>query len=303
MKGKPTQVVGDWVRQRLKTAHGRVMLLGWLVVACYLPLWFVKLGKGMFAGSGSIFTASALCLGLFHLWQQRQKLATLEAPEADRWLGYFLIGMALLLFPLGFSTFWIQRVVWLQIFAGMALSSWGGAVFTRFPVPIFLVVLGLFPEPSTIIKTFWNTFLPPESLERLMAWSGTLALKAIGQPATLVDPVSIALPGGAVKVGPPCSGFDMALVLGVASLVVGLALGETIAKVALMVVIGVALALLANVPRIMLLAMSEAYWGKPVFDFWHGFWGGQIFAGTIFTIYYYIVMALRKRKGSPSSAR
>ncbi|NJL19695.1 MAG: cyanoexosortase C, partial [Leptolyngbyaceae cyanobacterium SM1_3_5] len=204
--------------------------------------------------------------------------------------------------PLGFSTLWIQRVVWLQAFAGIALSSWGGAVFGRYPIPVFLIVLGLFPEPTAVGVTLWKTFTPPHMLESLMAWSGTIGLNAIGQPAKLLDAVSIWLPGGAVRVDWGCSGFDMATLLAVASLVVGLAIRESIAKVALMVVIGIALALVANVPRIMLLAMSEAYWGDRAFEFWHGPWGGQIFASIMFTIYYYIVMGIRKNN-TPSRSK
>lgn len=243
-----------------------------------------------------------MCLGLYRLWQQRQELANLEASEGDRWLGYFLIVVSLLLLPFGFTTLWLQRMVWLQTFAGIALSTWGASVFGRYPIPTFLVVLGLFPEPTAVGMTLWKTFTPPQMLESLMAWTGTLGLQAIGQPATQIDAVSIALPGGAVRVDWGCSGFDMATVLGIASLVVGLAMRESIAKVTLMVVVGIALALIANIPRIMLLAMSEAYWGKGAFEFWHGPWGGQIFAGTMFTIYYYIVMAIRNHGTSSRSA-
>lgn len=299
-------MAGVWLQQGLrwglKTSHNRMVMLGLFVVACYIPLWLSKLTFGMMHGSGSILLAAALALGLYRLWQQRQELAILQASEGDRWLGYFLIGVSLALLPLGFTTLWLQRLVWLQAFAGIALSTWGAAVFGRYPIPTFLIVLGLFPEPTAVGMTLWKTFTPPEMLERLMAWSGTQGLRAIGQPATLVDPVSIALPGGAVRVIWGCSGFDMATVLAIASLVVGLALRESMIKVVAMVFIGIVLALIANIPRIMLLAMSEAYWGKAAFQFWHGPWGGQIFAGIMFTIYYYIVMAIRNYRVSKRSA-
>lgn len=298
MKEKTIQTAGVWLHRSMRTSHSRIVALGLFVVACYIPFWLAKLTVGLMHGSGSILMAAALCLGLYRLWQQRQNLATLEVSEGDRWLGYFLIVVSLLLLPLGFTTLWIQRIVWLQAFAGIALSSWGAGVFGRYPIPTFLIVLGLFPEPTAVGVTLWKTFTPPEMLERLMAWSGTLGLRAIGQPATLIDPISISLPGGAVRVNWGCSGFDMATVLAIASLVVGLALRESMIKVVAMVVIGIVLALIANIPRIMLLAMSEAYWGKGIFEFWHGSWGGQIFAGIMFTLYYYIVMAIRNHNPS-----
>lgn len=296
MKGKTAQTVEIWLHKSLKTPHSRMVSIGLFVVACYLPLWLTKLAVGTLHGSGSIFTAAALGVGLHRLWQQRQDLATLEVTEGDRAIGYFLIVVSLLLLPFGFSTLWMQRIVWLQSFAGIALSTWGASVFGRYPIPVFLIVLGLFPEPTAVGVTLWKTFTPPHLLESLMAWSGTIGLQIIGQPAVQLDAVSIALPGGAVVVNWGCSGFDMATVLAIASLVVGLAIRESIAKVCLMVIVGIGLALIANVPRIMLLAMSEAYWGKAAFDFWHGPWGGQIFAGTVFTIYYYVVMAIRSSK-------
>ncbi len=302
MKGKTAQTAGMWLHRGMRTSHNRMITLGLFIVACYIPFWLAKLANGLLHGSGSILMAAAMCLGLYRLWQQRQELANLEASEGDRWLGYFLIVVSLLLLPFGFTTLWLQRMVWLQTFAGIALSNWGASVFGRYPIPTFLIVLGLFPEPTAVGMTLWKTFTPPQMLESLMAWSGTLGLQAIGQPATQIDAVSIALPGGAVRVDWGCSGFDMATVLGIASLVVGLAMRESIAKVMLMVVVGIALALIANIPRIMLLAMSEAYWGKGAFEFWHGPWGGQIFAGTMFTIYYYVVMAIRNHGTSSRSA-
>jgi len=57
----------------------------------------------------------------------------------------------------------------------------------------------------------------------------------------------------------------------------------------------VVLALIFNVPRIMLLAIAAVYWGETSFKFWHGPWGGQMFSGVLFTVYYYAVMGLANR--------
>jgi exosortase/archaeosortase family protein len=146
----------------------------------------------------------------------------------------------------------------------------------------------------------WETFLPPQILERFMAWGGSLGLLAIGQPAVLQG-TTISLPGGTVDVQWGCNGFDMAVTMGVASLVLGLFLKQNAPKVIGMVAVGMMLALLFNVPRIMLLAMSAAYWGKASFNFWHGIWGGQIFSTILFTIYYYVVMAFVKRHPTKST--
>ncbi len=135
---------------------------------------------------------------------------------------------------------------------------------------------------------------PYNLLERLMAWGGGLGLKAIGQPVKFMNDV-ITLPGGSVRVDWGCNGFDMALNVAVAGLLIGLFFRQRRLQILLMVGLGIILALLFNVPRIMLLAMSDAYWGQVVFGFWHGFWGGQIFSALLFTTYYYVVMAIIKR--------
>jgi exosortase/archaeosortase family protein len=93
----------------------------------------------------------------------------------------------------------------------------------------------------------------------------------------------------------------MATIIAAASLVLGIMLKQSAPKVTLMVVIGIVLALIFNIPRIMLMAVSEAYWGDAAFEFWHGFWGGQIFSTILFTVYYYVVMALVKRRSVKST--
>ena len=296
MQRKTAKLLDVCLSRSISSPHNRIVTLGLLAVSCYLPFWLIQLGVGMMRGTGFIFLAAALVLGLYRLWQQRYTLNQLQASEGDRWLGYFLITAALLLFPFGFSALWIQRIIWIQIFAGIALSSWGLSVFGRFPVSTFLILIGLFPEPTAVGVALWNTFTPPEMLEQFTAWVGTISLRLIGQPATQPTPLSIALPGGAVQINWGCTGFNMATMMAIASLVVGFAIKETIPNIVLMVVIGIILAFVANVPRIMLLVISKAYWSEAAFHFWHDSWGTQIISGTMFTIYYYIVMAVRKRK-------
>ena len=278
-----------------KTTHNKFVACGLLVVFCFLPFWLADIVVGTLHGAASILMAAAIGIGLYQLWSNRQSLVKLTASEEDEWLGHLLIGSGVILAPFCFSNEWSQRLVWIVILVGIACSTWGIQFFKHYPIPTFLIVMGLFPQPTTVGKIIWETFTPPQMLERFMAWSGTLGLQAIGQSAT-VDKTIISLPGGAVDVTWGCSGFDMATIIAVASLVLGLFLKQSLPKVVLMTTLGVILALLANIPRIMLMAMAEAYWGPASFEFWHGFWGGQIFSTILFTIYYYVVMAVIKHQ-------
>lgn len=285
----------------LATPHNRIVTCGLLVGLVYSPFWLYDILLGTLNGAASLLMVAAVALGGYRLWQQRQVLAKLTVSDEDRFLGHLIIAGGIALSPFCFFSEWSQKLVWMLILVGIALSSWGLKFFRRYPIPVFLITLGFFPQPTVVGHAVWSAFTPPELLERIMAWSGGLGLQAIGQPATITDAI-ITLPGGAVRVDWGCSGFDMASIIAVASLVLGLLLKQSLPKVTLMVIIGVVLALLANVPRIMLMAMAEAYWGKASFEFWHGFWGGQIFSTILFTIYYYVVMAIIKGRSTSKSA-
>ncbi|MGA7932082.1 MAG: cyanoexosortase C [Kovacikia sp.] len=293
------QLSNRLLHESLQTTHSRFVACGLLAGFCYVPFWFADLLVGTLHGAASLLMAAAVFLGLQRLWKQRQQLATLQVSEEDRLLGHLLILSGVLLCPFGLlAGEWAQRLIWMVILGGIACSSWGVSFFKKYSLPTFLIVLGLFPNPTSVGKALWESFTPPYMLEQLMAWAGSLGLRAIGQPAVLENAV-IKLPGGAVEVNWGCSGFDMATVMAAAGLVIGIFFKQRFSKILLLMATGVALAFLFNIPRIMLMAVAEAYWGKASFQFWHGSWGGQIFSTLLFTVYYYAFMGFLKR-GSTS---
>ena len=94
---------------------------------------------------------------------------------------------------------------------------------------------------------------------------------------------------------PGCNGFDMAFVLAGVGVIMGLFFKRSWSKIVALVAAGVSIALVFNVPRIMLLAFAVVYWGKESFEFWHGAIGGQIFATMLLTVYYYVAMAMLRK--------
>jgi exosortase len=300
---KVRQVAGQLLQTGLKTTHNRIVLLGLVVVLGYLSFWSGVLLFRSFKGSSSgMLQLVALALGGYQLWKQRQRLETLAAPEEDQLLGHILILSGVLLFPICLVATWSQAMVSALIMAmvcaiilvGIACSHWGISFFSTYSVPTFLLCLGLLPKPAEISRAIWRSFTEPDLLERFMAWAGSAALRAIGQPAT-VDGIFISLPGGSVEVGWGCNGFDMAMTMVVASLVLGLFLKQSGPKVVALMVIGAMLALISNIPRIMLVTYAAVNWSKYWFNFWHDSWGSQIFVSAMFTIYYYVIMAVIKR--------
>ncbi|NJL49272.1 MAG: exosortase/archaeosortase family protein [Leptolyngbyaceae cyanobacterium SM2_5_2] len=134
-----------------------------------------------------------------------------------------------------------------------------------------------------------------------MAWLGGVGLRLIGQAAE-VNQTLISLPAGTVRVDWGCSGYDLACIAAVASLLMGLYFNQSFWNTVALIIVGIMLALVANIPRIMLMTMAAAYWGPESFEFWHGFWGGQIFLTILFTVHYYVVMALiNKQSPQPKS--
>jgi exosortase len=294
------QQITGLLQASIKTTHNRIVTAGLLVGLCFLPFWLADIIIGTVQGAASLVMVGAIGLGLHMLWQKRLRLTQTQVEPEDRWLGHSIILAGVALSPFCAGAEWSQRLVWMFILVGIAISNWGVSFFPKYPLPVALIALGLFPQPTIVARAVWRAFMPPQVLERTMAWAGVMGLNLIGQPATL-DQTYITLPGGTVDVAWGCSGFDMATIIAAASLILGIMLKQSRVKVLLMVGIGVVLALIFNIPRIMLMAISEAYWGKAAFEFWHGFWGGQIFSTILFTVYYYVVMALVKRRTAKST--
>lgn len=290
--------IGSWLGPFLQTTHGRIVLCGLFVGLCYLPVWCSGLLVSASQGSAGLPLISAtVYLGLQQLWKQRRNLATIQASEEDELLGHALILSSVALFPFCRSEIWSQAVIWLLILIGIACSSWGVRFFTQYPLPTVLLALSVYPKPGVLARILWQTLTPPKLLEHLMAWSGTVALRVIGQPA-VVQGTLVSLPGGSVEVAWGCNGFNMAFTMAAAGLIMGLFLNQSRLQTIGLMAIGIVLALVFNVPRIMLLTLASVYWGKAAFEFWHGPWGGQIFTGVLFTVYYYAVMGLASRSSN-----
>lgn len=282
-------------KQSMKTYHSRLVTVGICVGLLFWPFWIYDVVLGTLNGAASLLLVSAFGLGLYQLWLQRSALFRLRASNEDRWLGHLIIIIGISAAPFCAFSEWSQKLIWVFILVGVAISSWGVSFFGKYPASTFLIAVGLFPQPTAVGKAIWEVFTPPEMLERFMAWIGSVGLNMIGQVAE-ADRTLIILPGGTVRVDWGCSGYDLACIAAVASLLMALFFKQSFVKSCLIIAVGIVLALIANVPRIMLMSMASAYWGPESFEFWHGFWGGQIFLSILFTVHYYAVMALVKHR-------
>jgi exosortase len=286
------------LHQSMRTAHNRILICGVLVGLCYLPVWLLALGQKALSGSDSvILNLGFLAFGLRVLWQKRHQLAQCTVTEEEQFVGHLLILGGAVVFFVCRDSLSLQSLIWAVVLIGIAYSCWGYHFFKAFALPSLLVLLSMYTDFGFISYKIWETLTPPYWLENFMAWVGGWVLKVIGQSA-VVEGRFISLPTGAVEVGTGCNGFSMAFTIAGASLILGLFMRQSRLTILAWVTAGVGLALLFNVPRIVLLTFASVYWGEAAFNFWHGPIGGQIFSCLLFTAYYYIIMGMVNQRPS-----
>lgn len=281
------------LKRGAKQTQGRVILLGLAGGLFYLPTWTTGLlDRSTQSTDGFTLATIVAGLGLYQLWKERRKIAKLTAGDEDRLLGNLLIFCSIGLLPFCQFAIWPQAFLWLTILIGIVLSLWGVQFFARHRLVVCLLAMSVYPKLTVTAKLLWEAVTPYKALERTMAEAAAFALRGLGQPAQVQNGTYVAFPTGSVDVYWGCNGFDMALTMMATGLIMGLFLKQSWQKILMYIVLGALLALLFNVPRVMLLAVASVYWGKSWFDFWHGPWGGQIFSGALVTVYYYAVMGL-----------
>jgi exosortase/archaeosortase family protein len=290
----------SWVRRAAQSFHGKLVLMGLSVGLCYLPVWLAGLiNRGPQSTDGFTLATCFVGLGFYCLWKARSQLRLLSASEEDRLLGHVLIVTGALLFPFCRFAIWPQTLLWLVVLIGIACSTWGLRFFQQQQPLVVSALISAYPQPTATARLLWESMTPYQYLEQIMAQAGAWALRACGLQAA-ADGSFVTMPAGAVDIYWGCNGFDMALTTMAAGLIIGLLLKQSWQKITAMIILGTILALMFNVPRIMLLAVASVYWGPSWFGFWHGPWGGQIFSGVLFTVYYYVVMGIAQRRDRPS---
>ena len=280
----------------LSTYHGRVVAIGLIAGLIYLPTYISVLIRGIVGGSSTIvLNLGFLYLGLERLWRHRQELTEAKVLQDDRWIGYCMVLGGALWLPFSLHSVSLQAFLWMLVLIGLAWSSFTPQIFGRFPLASAFILISMYPDHAWLSNQIFKALTGPYLLENLMAWLGSIALQWMGY-AAVTQGQFLYLPEGAIEVASGCTGFDMAVVLVGVSVIWGLFIQASGRRIAMAMITGIAIALILNIPRIVLLAFAAVYWGQASFDFWHGFWGGQIFATIMFTAYYYAATAIYSGK-------
>lgn len=284
------------LQEGIRTIHNRIVLAGLFIGLCYFPVWLSGLLKQSLLSSASLnLIIIATLLGVYSLWQKRHHLSKLKASEEDRLIGHIFILSGVFLFPFCRFDIWSQALIWLLILIGIACSSWGLTFFSQNLFTVLMLSITVYPNLSSFARALWEILFPNQIWNSSIAWISTLALQAIGQPAVAHGSI-ITLPQGSVEVGWGCNGLSMVLTMSTAGLLMGWFLKQPWQRIGKLITLGALLALVFNIPRIMLLTFASVYWGKGTFDFLHGTWGGQLFSAVLFTVYYYAAMWFINRR-------
>jgi exosortase len=283
---------GNWsasLKTFLQTEPG-LFSAGVLILAIvYYAAW-----GGLMLSNSSV-SLGFIALGAKYLWDARAQLYQEKKYPEERFIGYTLATCGLTLFVFFHASASFQYLSFVITLAGLAMALWGASFFIDHVFACCLIAIGLYPDLIFVANTLWNFATPPFWLENAMGqWAGQ-ALILIGQPA-IVEARFISIGNSAVEVASGCSGFAMAVSMACVGLLMGLFFEQPWPKTLLAIVLGIVLALIINIPRVMLLAYVVGHYDESVFKFWHGPWGGQIFMAILFTPYYYLVMAFFEGK-------
>lgn len=265
-------------KRSLRTSHGKMLALGVIAGLIYFPTWILVVGRITFISGHStlILNLGSLYFGMTNLWQQRTEIASIKVLDDDRLVGYLLIlgGFVSLISQSSSSS--IQAASAMLVLAGILMSSFGMTVLKYYPLSCIVLLLSLYPDWAFLSNLIFHFLTGPSFLENVMAQWGSFALNLIGQ-SSAVSGQYITLPTGSVLVASGCSGFDMAFSVAVSSILLGLFMNQSSIRIIAAAFVGIALALILNVPRIVLLSLAAVYWGQESFEFWHGAWGGADF--------------------------
>ncbi|WP_035992834.1 cyanoexosortase C [Leptolyngbya sp. KIOST-1] len=291
------------LRWCVTTHHGRVVTVGLMVGLFYWHTYISFFVEDLWKGKSQVvLNVGFLYLGLRPFWAHRHDLAKVTVLADDRIIGHVIILAAALWLPFSGSSISLQAFLWMLILIGIAWSSFTPAIFGSFPLASLLTLAGFYPDWIWLSSQVIQAVTGPYQLENGMAWVSSQLLRAMGQTVE-AQARFINLPAGAVEVAPGCSGYDMAFVLAGISVVWGLLVKQTWPRILLVATLGIATALILNIPRIMLMTFAAVYWGEDSFNFWHGAWGGQIFSAIMFTAYYYGAIAVFNQSCPQQSTR
>jgi exosortase len=208
-------------------------------------------------------------LALYIAWLLRKRTRATPVEEDNR--GLLLVFAGCLLFLIGKlgAEFFITRVSFIIVLAGLTWTFWGVRRLRSLWFP-FILLLTSIPLPALI----YNRIAMP--LQLLASILSTRLIQAFGGTVYRNGNI-IELPGISLGIAEACSGLSSLNSLMVAALLVGfLQCRRTVTKVFLFL-ISIPLAIAVNVLRITGTALIVVHWEEAAMGFYHSFAGWLVF--------------------------
>ncbi len=242
--------------------------VGALVIILWAPV-MADLAQEWWTVDASSYGMLVPIIAFYIMWLRRKNILAQPA-EGDR-RGLILTGLACLVFIAGkvSAEFYLARVSFVLLLAGLAWTFCGGARFRQLLFP--LVLLGtMVPLPSIV----YNAMAAP--LQLFASAVATNLAQSLGV-SIYRDGNIIHLAGTSLGVAEACSGLNSLSALVVASLLLGFLEDASIAGRVLLFVLSVPLAIAVNVVRVAGTAVLADYRMEFALGFYHMLSGWLVF--------------------------
>jgi exosortase len=218
---------------------------------------------------GASFGALIPPMATYAAWLLRQRIRTRTVEPDSRGLAIVLAGCLMFLIGRLGAEFFLTRVSFLVVLAGLTWTFWGPRRLRCLAFP-FILLLTAIPLPALI----YNKIALP--LQLFASATAAHVIRAFGG-AVYRDGNIIELPGISIGVAEACSGLNSLSSLLVAALLVGFLRCRRPVTKALLVIMSVPLAIGVNVLRIAGTAVMAVYWQDLAIGFYHSFAGWLVF--------------------------
>ncbi len=216
-------------------------------------------------------------LALYLAWLNRQ--ATLAKPAMNDAWGLLVVALGCAVFMLGrlASEFFLMRISFVIVLAGLLLTFWGWPRTRTLALP-FLLLATMVPLPAIL----YNSLAAPLQLlasdvaTRIAQWAGVSVFR---------DGNLIQLAGTTLGVAEACSGLSSLSGMMVGSILLGYLLCDALPGRILLFLAALPLAILVNVVRVAGTAIAADYDQGFAMGFYHSFSGWLVFMSGFGLLY------------------
>lgn len=259
-----------------------------LLLLAYLPtfiwMWQRWFAKESYYGHGILIPL----ISLYIIWQRRSRMKEAEVSSQIWAVGIVAAGLLIHIVCALLKVYFISGFSLVLVIYGLILFFWGQQIAKQLRFAIFFL-LAMIPLPLVVIGNL------TVRLKLFAAWCATFILNKIGFPS-ICDGSIIRMPASFTVIGAPCSGLRSLISLLTLGIIFSYLMNISYKKKVLLFLSSLPLALMANIFRIILLAIvNDLYGGKVSTGFFHDLSGFLLF-GFALTGFFVIARLLERKR-------